>query len=933
MESLYRLVKEMVVTQLRDRVGPDLTVDVIRERVERTSDFMTPLSGEGLAPETVDELVRDLETVFNVWIGTPQILENGTGHVPWLPERRDDIQWRFWSRYRTYIQGQWASPSTVGSLEALTDEVLSRLENPDRPGPWDRRGLVVGHVQSGKTANYTGLICKAVDAGYGLVIVLAGMHSNLRTQTQIRLEEGFLGYVSYGSEDVKPAVGVGLIDSSLTAGSVTHRGDKGDFSKSFAKQFNIAPGQQPLLFVVKKNAHILRNLGEWVRGFANATEAETGRRYVRGVPVLVIDDEADQASVNSAALGEDPKRMNSLIRQLLHSFEQSAYVGYTATPFANIFIHDEAATDKEGADLFPSSFVISLPVPSNYIGPARVFGLDGDPDLGIDPSDALPLVRVADDAREWLPERHKKDFRPTPRGELVLPPSLREAILSFILSGAAKAARGLGSEHHSMLIHVTRFVKVQESVARQVAEELASIKHRVVYGDGGGESIEQELRSLWEADFCPTTTEVSRALLEVDPFLLPLKWDDIRGYIAQTTESIVVHLVNGLSADSLQYEDHKGTGLKVIAVGGAKLSRGLTLEGLTTSYFLRSSRMYDTLMQMGRWFGYRPRYADLCRLYIPDDIREWFEHITEAGEELRGEFEHMTLIGGTPKDYGLRVKSHPSLLVTSQVRMRSATRLRLSFAGQVSETVVFYRERDAIRGNLNATVDLLRELGDGATRKGGAFIWGDVPPSAVIRFLRAYRTHPLAWRANSNLLADFIEKQRQRQELTTWTVCLATSTASGARGCAIDGRQFGMIRREDAKSGPYANRLVIRRILSPADETADFTAEELDEARALTLAEAEGSGLKLKDPSRASGHSIRTVRPPQRGLLIIYPLDPAQVGRDATLEDKDTPVVGFAVSFPESTTAEAVDYMVGHVYYKQYYGDYGDDWSDEDEDA
>lgn len=932
MDSMYSTAREMVIALLREDAGPNLTVNVIRECAEQALALIARRRHEQPRDGMLDELVKDLETDFNVWIGTPQILDSNIDHVPWLHNRREEIDWAFWSRYRSYATSRFMSPSAVNSLEQLTDEVLARLEDPDRSGAWDRRGLVVGHVQSGKTANYTGLICKATDAGYRLIVVLAGMHSNLRAQTQARLDEGFLGYMSSGVDGPRQPVGVGLINPRLAADSVTQRDDNGDFNRAFAKHFNIAPGQQPLLFVVKKNGRILQNLVNWVQGFANATEAETGRRYVRGVPLLVIDDEADQASVNTGAADEQPKRINSLIRQLLYTFEQSGYVGYTATPFANIFINELRRTDLEGPDLFPESFIVSLPVPSNYIGPARVFGLDGDPEAGIEPSPALPLVRDADDGRDWLPQRHRKTHRPTPPHGAHVPQSLHEAILAFILAGAAKAARGLDNEHHSMLVHVTRFVGVQGLVAEQVGRELESLRRRIVYGDGSGPDIELELRSMWEQDFLPTTITARAVLAEADPYIEPIDWAAVRPHVRSVVEAIVVSVVNGTSADALQYDDHRPTGLKVIAVGGDKLSRGLTLEGLSVSYFLRSSRMYDTLMQMGRWFGYRPRYADLCRLYLPHELIDWFEHITEAGEELRRELDHMKLIGGTPRDYGLRVRTHPTLLVTSQVKMREGTRLRLSFAGQVSETVVFRRDAASIRRNLAATMLLLDDLGEPQMSVAGKPVWTTVPASTVTRFLRQYQTHPLAWRADSGLLAKYIDEQQKREELVEWTVCLAASSSRDARRAFIGNREIGMIRREDSKHGPFDDRLVIRRILSPADEAADLSQDEFERARQMTIVAALDRGLEPVDPTRASGRSIREVRPPRRGLLIIYPLDPHQIGQDESIEDKKTPVVGFALSFPDSQTAHAVDHVVNHVYYKQYYGE--NDWSeDEDEES
>lgn len=930
MDQTYHAVRDSVVNMLSRFPDGTLSLAAINNQIDLAIDYVRLSSGAEFDGAMRADLVKELETRFSVWIGTAKILEDDTGHVRWLEERRGEIDWDFWERYRELIMRDWATPKTVASLEKLTDDILRRLEDPLRPGEWDRRGLVVGHVQSGKTANYAGLICKAADAGYRVIVVLAGMHNNLRSQTQVRLEEGFLGYSSLAGEAKRP-VGVGLINSSLVADTITDRTDRGDFNKAVAKHFNIAPGQRPLLFVVKKNASTLKNLLKWVRGYASAHEMETGRSFVADVPILVIDDEADQASVNSKPEGLEPTRINGLVRELLFTFAQSAYVGYTATPFANIFIHDQSRSDQQGQDLFPRSFIISLPAPSNYVGPARVFGLNGDDDAGIEGTDAMPLVRSADDGRLWIPDRHKKDLRPNYSAEEPLPPSLHEAMLAFVLAGAAKMARGLGGRHHSMLIHVTRFVAVQNEVARQVGEHLELLRERVVYGDGDSPiRLLDELEDLWRRDFAVTTGRVAELLNASDGELTAVSWDEVRPHIRPLLDALQVHIVNGSSADALAYEDHKAEGLKVIAVGGNKLSRGLTLEDLSTSYFLRSSKMYDTLMQMGRWFGYRPGYVDLCRLYLPEDIEEWFEHITEASEELRREFDYMTITGGTPKDYGLRVRSHPTLMITSQVKMRAGMPLRLSFAGETSETVVFPNTAQVLEDNYEATVELVESLGapvqgtKGPVATTGRLVWTNVGPQEVTGFLRRFNTHAAAWRVNRELLAEFIDKQVAKGDLVDWTVCLVSNEQ------AVHTHRFGdyvvgLTSRATASSGPHPDRLSVRRLVSPTDEAIDLTEPQYAAALALTIQQLTDS---TETPKRPSGRSIRDVRASERGLLLVYPLDPAKVGRDESMADLGFPVVGFAISFPKIENAETVDYKVNHVYWEQFYG--ANDWDDEE---
>ena len=918
-----------------------VTRELIRATVEKCSDWAEQQPGDVLDPLQRTRMARELEAEINSWVDVPVTLDDGDekAHSAWLEKRdRSPELWPLWSRYREHLLGKWPE-SSVDSVDLTSDEILRRLEDPSRDGPWDRRGLVVGNVQSGKTANYAALIDKAVDAGYKLIVVLAGMHNNLRSQTQVRLDEDFLGYSS-GVEQGKKPIGVGLITSiTPPPQTITNRENKGDFNTTVAKTFFIAPHNDPLLFVIKKNATVLKNLVKWVRGFCDATESESGRKYVLNVPILVIDDEADNASVNvnPVPLDEnghpdedhDPTRINSLIRQLLHSFDKSAYVGYTATPFANIFIHEEAATKKEGDDFFPRSFIVSLPAPSSHVGPARVFGITADPDAGIDGLAPLPLVRGNDDADTWMPRGHKKHHVPRDSVEHALPASLEEAVCAFILSGAAKMARGLGREHHSMLVHVTRFLAVQGRVHDQVQTYFEWARKRIRYGEESESAILlPALRALWERDFVTSTDATIPLLTESDARVEPLSWEEVSPHLATFVEQVELRLVNGQATDALEYSDHEEDGLKVIAIGGDKLSRGLTLEGLTVSYFLRASRMYDTLMQMGRWFGYRPSYLDLCRLYIPSDIRTWFEHITEANEELRREFDLMAKVNASPLQYGLRIRSHPLLLVTSQVKMKAAVPLKLSYAGQVSQTVVFDGRSGPVAENLAAVGALLDQLGSkpsaplrGKRSAGPEMrprLWSGVPAEAVLSFLKQYKTHPEAWRSNAQLLRRYIEAQVSQGELVSWTVALI-STSDG-RPAAVGGHAVRLVTRETGGSevGAPVAGLAIRALLSPKDESLDLSPDEWKAALAATNSERIKEGktpAKRPDPEKT-----RSARPKERGLLMLYPLDPKQIGASGHPEDPELPVIGIALSFPQSPTAKAIDYSVNHVYYNDRYG-------------
>ena len=240
-----------------------------------------------------------------------------------------------------------------------------------------------------------------------------------------------------------------------------------------------------------------------------------------------------------------------------------------------------------------------------------------------------------------------------------------------------------------------------------------------------------------------------------------------------------------MAGEVLDYIEHSSTGLNVIAVGGDKLSRGLTLEGLSVSYFLRASRMYDTLMQMGRWFGYRPGYLDLCRLYTTPEMKDWFAHISEASEELREDFDRMAASGQTPQDFGHRVRSHPMMMVTSQVKMRSGKQIDITFAGDMSETINFWRDRVHLEANWQAGQHLIEEIErngilpsarcKGLPKSGS---WQGVASADIIDFLGAYQEHEASRKVKTTLLADYITAENQRGFLRDWTVLLANGSHS-----------------------------------------------------------------------------------------------------------------------------------------------------------
>jgi hypothetical protein len=972
--AAYLQAKQFALVMLEKEYNPQ--PELIREKVEQAVQFAV-MSAPGEVVD-IEALIRDFESMFSHFIATGRALDDQTGHTPWLPDKRGEIEWKFWERYRWLLTHHAGlSPPVVTNLDTVTDQVLERLEEPQRAGPWDRRGLVVGSVQSGKTGNYTGLICKAIDSGYKLVIILAGMHNSLRSQTQLRTDQGVTGFDTSKNQFYNQGnewVGVGLLPGErLRINSLTTSAEKGDFNKRIGRNTMIALGGDPFILIVKKNKSVLKNLLDWVLRVNGvpfddgvALEVDGVKKIIRDVPLLLIDDEADIASINTKAVppGEnpadyEPTAINKKIRELLKAFDKSAYVGYTATPFANIFINPD-----DPDDIFPRSFILNLEQPGNYIGPARVFGLDADPDAGIEGRDPLPLVVPVDDQEPFFPERYGKDHDPGG-----LPPSMKEAIRSFVLVCAARRARGQDKKHNSMLIHVARFVNVQKIVRELVTAELKMLQRRIEYGDGGGASLRTELQTLWEREFEPKTSLVNEVIVEEikQPPCQPLTWAEVEPHLHAAASKIAVKEINGEAQDVLDYFEYQDSGRSVIAIGGDKLSRGLTLEGLSVSYYLRMTKMYDTLMQMGRWFGYRDGYLDLCRLYTTDELREWYRHIALADIELRREFEAMWLAGRTPRDYGLRVRTHPDgMLVTALNKSTLGQKMRLSYTGELVQTTHLDKKTDIIEHNRAATEAFLLGLGTATPLRDmepktsrDVRLWQDVPAVKVAGLLRGFTVNARSLKADTEKLADYIEKQLEAGlgDLVGWTVALISNTsAPDEKRLTVGGQtEVGLIERdpqrdekgEELEKDIYALRK--NNIISPSDQFLDYAGEvvtsefitrtlakrvfqgeaaqeERDAVREFAgrpmidlalhitrLREARKNPESARSVKTPNGRIARELRPDSRGLLLLYPLDPKPEKGIVNL-DAAGPVMGFAISFPVSERARPIEYMVNEIF-------------------
>jgi len=803
MQPTLEMLVNMTVAALKlDPPPPEEEIDAVLDRI--TTAFPA-------TPELKEQARRMLHARFDIRMNLGSTLVSHDTHAPWLAARRGSIDPFYWQRYKTLLLHSGWPPLVLATLDRSTDDLLG---NPAEPNAWKRRGLVMGDVQSGKTASYAALMCKAADAGYRMIILLTGTLENVRRQTQERLDVGFVGFDSRGFLGSKGAkhkqhIGVGLIDGRRDG--IVFTSSDHDFRKNAASALNISLNavNEPVLVVAKKNKAILERLEGWLR-MRNAD-----REGRIDVPLLLIDDEADNASVNTRRM-EDPTSINRAIRGLLGLFRRSTYVGFTATPFANIFIDPETRTEMEGDDLFPNDFIHVLEAPSNYVGMDRLFAAL-DPDAESTGDEPAGPLRAVEDAENWLPAEGKGNADP-----VRLPGSLVDALRTFLLACAVRDLReaqslagGGGGLHRSMLVNVTHYTAVQNRVANLIHAELDEVRTQVrTYGALAPDQA--EARSVTIANL--------HMVFEREFGDLEQSWPDVLAALNEAIGPVRVQPVNASTgAKSLDYRvAEDALGVRVIAVGGNSLSRGLTLEGLSTSYFLRNSRAYDTLLQMGRWFGYRGGYEDLCRVWIAPEAEGWYRLIAEATAELRRDFLKMKKRQATPREFGLRVRTHPeSLLITARNKMSSGVDITvathdLNLLGRQIESARIFSDRHRSQLNLKQIESLLKRASDAVgdpveSLRGNALLWKGVPASVLADFLEQFLVHPLNFAFQADSIAEYLRSTAivDNPRLASWTIALPThGDAKDDIDLPVIGRTVQTRRRKVRENATQASLLI-----------------------------------------------------------------------------------------------------------------------------
>lgn len=861
----------------------------------------TPMFAGHIEDGEAEELARLIEEKYGISMGLGAIVD-AKDFRPWLHDARINgaVGDFYWGRYRQLLNLKGLPKPVIDATDEVTDKVLDRLGDPNNNTAWSRRGMVVGHVQSGKTQNYTGLICKAADAGYRLIVVIAGIHNNLRNQTQARIDEGFIGRDTGRLAHVNRAqrqkiIGVGQFDQREFPVSLTNT--LRDFNKATATTNTSQIGQYnvPVILVIKKNSSTLKNLLEWLKEHS----VQQGTQMVNQ-PMLVIDDEADNASINTAYARDEVTRINGQIRELLSIFHRSCYVGYTATPFANIFIDPDTDDDALRQDLFPRHFIIGLDAPSNYFGAQKVF---------VDERDRH--IRLIEDNEDIFPMKHKIDHPVD-----VLPNSLVQAVRTFIVSRAIRNARGQQAAHASMLINASRFTDVQGRLRSQVADVVGRIRDAVAVDAGKGRAALKNpevaaLHSVWQQEYANVAD-----------------WADVQRRLHEVMVAARVVEVNASRRSQALDYDHAGEhGVTIIAIGGFSLSRGLTLEGLTVSYFLRNSVMYDTLMQMGRWFGYRPGYEDICRVWIPADGVGWYAHIHEAMDDLQAQLKRMELAKATPEQFGLAVRSHPeSLIVTARNKMGTGKEfpMKVSLAGKVVETTRIRNDSIQLERNRLAAVNLVNTiLSTGQTPNilPRGVLFNTIPVEMIKTFLDAFRADAADPITDPRLMADYIGA-RAETELKEWDILLASAQKEDVEVddlCGFAMKPFDRgVGESDLRHGVLAISGTSRRVGSPGDERVGLTEVQIDAAinQFRDRLKSEGKPFPSTLPYR-----IFTEIDGRKPLLIIRFVIPTMTNE--TLENRlPNKVLAWSICFPPShVEGGTVEYVVNTIRMREMFGE------------
>lgn len=699
----------------------------LRREFTKIAETVVIFTGIAVESEEFEQVYRELRYEENISIEPGVALTSHSSWTEWLQDYRDssadvsDMRWKAYAEYLRFDCNR--SNNVVFRLGKTADEILGLLSDPRKEKTSiSRKGLILGDVQSGKTQTYLALMNKAVDCGYKLIVVLTSSNEDLRQQTQSRVDTDFIGRANDPMLFKTTKLGISnYFKNPDSIQSLTST--EFDFIDFRKRAFNGIErpnwDSSPFVAVIKKNSQVLKSFNEWLN-----------QRFDKDIPVLLIDDECDYASVNTSKEDDDPTAINKHLRTLFRISNRTSYVAVTATPFANIFIDDE-----EENDLFPSDFIYSTNSPSNYLGAKQIFG-------DLDNSHFNEQnVRLIDEieAQEWLPVKHKK----TAFIGSKLDEQLQYAVDTFIIASAMHDTAG--SMTRSMLIHVSRFTDVQSQVATQVDAHLSELCDAIElhFADDSDPAI-HELHEVFEKEYSNQTDRT---------------WEQMKLDISEVLRHTGVHIANAAkdteSWNSSHYPDlFSDDRAAVIQVGGDKLSRGMTLDGLIVSFFYRNTGAADTLLQMGRWFGYRDGYQELTRIWVLPQTVHDLQYAATVLADLKNSIRSMKKLRATPKDFGIEIQKNPAkgVRITNLSKMRRAVEhesrssLEADLAGRRVESTILPFDEEQSRQNFTAATYLISEATKSKAstcylgqRNESAICYETISAEFVQNFLHNYR--------------------------------------------------------------------------------------------------------------------------------------------------------------------------------------------------
>ena len=905
-ESIYNVLKIKLNSQKKSYTHSEI--------VENARNVAMALFGVE-EKEIIDYVVTKYEENHpNICVHEPDVLLKDETYGKWFERKKEILQHGlidgYLKRYENFLRREDFDELVIEQMELDCEKILKQCANPEMTmdvNERKKRGLVVGDVQSGKTANYLALVNMACDYGYKTIVLLAGMTDSLRQQTQSRVDEGFIGAVSdsIGNTDIA-YIGVGEEGDTKQHYAIPLTNNENDFVKFVKKNYNFTSGDfiKPVVLVVKKNASVLQQLGEWLNPSKHNINYEN---------ILIIDDEADNASINTKKPECDPSKINEQIRNLFNSFPIASYVGYTATPFANIFINPD--DDENYLDLFPSDFIVLLNAPTNYFGASKVFAYEGKTNSR--------HIRELDEAEKFfLPPKHKKD-------EYVfstLPESLKEAILCFLINNVIRTIQGAEKKHRSMMINISVFNVMHDQIKTAIEDYIENIAYVIEQesykplSDFIKNLEMNKLYGIYNGDYPANNIDFYESYRE------KIAWEQIQAGLYDEVKKIETVVINNKNKkDRFTYKNAKYNehGARVIAIGGYVLSRGLTLEGLMISYFSRNSSAYDSLLQMCRWFGYRPGYEELCRVYIsPINIMN-FRAVIDAVEDLKMQFREMIIRKRKPKDFGLMVKESPdtletSLLITSRNKMYNTGKIEhvINYGGTYADTSKLYVNKDYNAFNRQHVEDMFEKIiseSNGIVVEDSTkYFIRDVDKKFVAECIKKLSVPYENTKFDTDNMATYIMTNKS---FPKWDIIVATgsSTEKTYKGKKAVVRSFR--KRENEKIIRIGD--MNNRIIDPGIFSSGLSEEQMKVVKQHARDRVAIAGKGKPESLTVPDYLAVTDRNP---LFVIYPMEIKRLG-DIT-GDKDSRrvealckdlVFGFAVGFPAIENAERMVYRANKV--------------------